>query len=357
MLACLGADVIKVESITRPDLMRYSSSKPPTEDRWWEWGAIYHAANNTKRGITLDLAHPDGVALFRRLAATADVVLENYTPRVMDNFGLDWDALHAVNPRLVMVRMPAFGLDGPWRDRTGFAQTMEAITGIAWLTGWEDGDPTLARGPCDPLAGSHAVLGTILALMARDQSGEGMLVEATMVETALNATAEQIAEYQASGELISRAGNRDPLVAPQGVYRCRDDANWNDNWLALTVADDDQWCALSKVLGDPDWAQSPSLATVAGRIEAHDEIDEQLAQWCATRDVARLADEFAAVGVPAGVVIVARRVAQPTTSPPRLVRAGGAPVGGNLRDSHASVPDGRCGSLEPVSRAHAWATH
>src|SRR5207249_6155477 len=110
VLACLGADVIKVESVARPDLMRYSSTKPPTEDRWWEWGPLFHAVNVGKRGITLDLTQEAGSEMFERLVATADVLVENYTPRVMDQFGLTWDRLHAANPRLIMVRMPAFEL-------------------------------------------------------------------------------------------------------------------------------------------------------------------------------------------------------------------------------------------------------
>ena len=111
---------------------------------------MFHGVNTNKRGITLDLTVDDGRELFERLAATADVVVENYTPRVMDHFGLTWERLHEINPRLVMVRMPAFGLDGPWRDRTGFAQTMESLTGLAWLTGLPDGPPTLVRGAVRP---------------------------------------------------------------------------------------------------------------------------------------------------------------------------------------------------------------
>ena len=173
VLASLGADVIKVESVGRPDLMRYAAVKPPSVDRWWEWGPIFHAANANKRGITLDLSTPEGVSLFERLVATADAVVENYTPRVMEQFGLGWERLHAVNPAVVLVRMPAFGLDGPWRDRTGFAQTMESITGMAWRTGFPDGPPVLVRGACDPLAGVHAVFATLLGAppAGRDRHG------------------------------------------------------------------------------------------------------------------------------------------------------------------------------------------
>src|SRR5438270_120863 len=175
--------VLKVESARRPDLMRYTSTKRPSDDSWWEWGPIFHAANAGKRGITLDLTRPEGVDVFERLLGTADVLIENYTPRVMEQFGLGWDRVHEVNPKVAMVGMPAFGLQGPWRDRTGFAQTMECITGMAWLTGFPDGPPLLVRGACDPLAGMHAVFATLLALAG---SGGGRLVESVLVDAAVN---------------------------------------------------------------------------------------------------------------------------------------------------------------------------
>src|SRR5439155_912893 len=128
--------------------------------------------------------------------------------RVLDNLGLRYEDLARENPRLVMVRMPAFGLDGPWRDRTGFAQTMEQISGLAWVTGFADGPPVIPRGPCDPLAGLHAALALLVALEHRRRTGEGQLVESTMVEAALNATADQVLEWQAYGRLLGRDGNR-----------------------------------------------------------------------------------------------------------------------------------------------------
>src|SRR5439155_26342530 len=230
MLAALGADVVKVESVQRPDGMRYTTTAPRAE-QWWEWCPVFHGANAGKRSITLALDQPDGLTLAKRLIAGADAVIENFSPRVMENFGLDWDAVHACNARAVMVRMPAFGLDGPWRDRTGFAQTMECIAGMAWVTGFPDGPPVLVRGACEPLAGVHAAFATVLALSERDRRGEGMLVEAAMVEAAVNVAAEQVIEYDNTGTLRTRTGNRSPLAAPQGVYRCEG----NDRWVALSV--------------------------------------------------------------------------------------------------------------------------
>jgi crotonobetainyl-CoA:carnitine CoA-transferase CaiB-like acyl-CoA transferase len=305
MLGTLGADVIKIESVTRPDLMRYTSTQPPTEDQWWEWGPLFHGANHNKRGITLDLTRREGRDLLLRLVADADVLLENFTPRVMENFGLGWDALHATNPNLLMVRLPAYGLSGPWRDRTGFAQTMEGITGMAWVTGWPDGPPLLPRGACDPLAAMHAVFATMLALRDREQSNQGHLVEVTMIEAALNAAAEQVVEHGASGTLLERQGNRGPLAAPQNVYQCAGD----EDWLAIAVTDDGQWRRLRDVLGDPEWARDPALDTDRGRRAAHDRIDDELAEWCATRDARATVDALCEAGVPAGHVVDGRDIA------------------------------------------------
>ena len=274
VLAALGADVVKVESVTRPDLMRYSSAKPPTEDRWYEWGPLFHAANLGKRGITLDLTRPEGLALFERLVTTADVLVENYTPRVMDQFGLGWERLHELNPRLLMVRMPAFGLDGPWRDRTGFAQTMESVTGMAWLTGFPDGPPVLVRGACDPLAGMHAVFATLVGLAV----GGGRLVEATMVEAALSAAVEQVIEYETTGTLLGRQGNGAPNALVQDVYRSAGD----DAWVAIAVETDEQLAALRSVVHE-----------------------RELADWCAARPPQDAVNVLSGAGVPAEVVIPA----------------------------------------------------
>jgi crotonobetainyl-CoA:carnitine CoA-transferase CaiB-like acyl-CoA transferase len=306
MLGNLGADVIKVESITRPDFMRYTSTKPPTEDQWWEWGPLFHGANNSKRAVTLDLTRPEGRALLLRLAEKCDVILDNFTPRVMEQFELDWVHLHAANPRLIQVRMPAYGMQGPWRDRTGFAQTMEAITGMAWVTGWPDGPPVIPRGACDPLAAMHAVFATMLALRDREHSGEGRFVEVTMIEAALNAAAEQLVEYGATGEVLTRTGNRGPLAAPQNLYACAG----HEEWLALAVTTDEQWDELRRAMGSPEWTNDPALATADGRRSAHDRIDEEIGRFCKDHDARILAEDLAARGVPAGYVVDGRDIAR-----------------------------------------------
>ncbi|MHB8467622.1 MAG: CaiB/BaiF CoA transferase family protein [Acidimicrobiales bacterium] len=281
MLGCLGADVIKVEAAARPDGMRLTSTRYPPAEQWWEWGPIFHAVNTGKRSLTLDLTTPEGARVFEALLETADLFVENYTPRVMEQFGFDWDRVHALNSRLIMVRMPAFGLDGPWRDRTGFAQTMEALTGLAWVTGPADGPPVLVRGAGDPIAAMHGVVAVFVALSERDGDGIGRLVESTMVEAVLNVAAEQVVEYRATGEVLGRTGNDGPPGVVQGVFR----AAGEDVWLALTAATEPQTSALGALLGGA-----------------------ALADWSAARDVDEAVTTLLDAGIPAAAVVPAREI-------------------------------------------------
>jgi crotonobetainyl-CoA:carnitine CoA-transferase CaiB-like acyl-CoA transferase len=325
MLANLGADVVKVESTQRVDQMRLKGTRSPNDDLWWEWGAIYHGANINKRGVTIDLSSPAGRQALVDIVASADLLVENYSARVMDNLDLGWEVVHGVNPSLVMVRMPAFGLDGPWRDRTGFAQTMESVSGMAWLTGWPDGPPVLPGGACDPLAAMHAVFAAILGLAERDGTGggtsTGVLVECPMVEPALNAAAEQLVVGSASitaghphpstaghphpGTQAQRMGNRSPLDAPQGVFQCTGE----DRWVAISVATHQQWEALAATLCQDEWASDPDLRNPADRRRRHDQLDAVISAWCAGRTPEEVTEDLAAAGVPAAVVATPEEIA------------------------------------------------
>ncbi len=302
VLACLGADVIKVESVTRPDLMRFAGTKAPGDPQWWEWGPLAHAANTNKRGITLDLARAEGHDLALRLCATADMVFENFTPRVMEQFDLDWDRLHRLNPQLNMVRMPAFGLDGPWRDRPGFAQTMESLTGMAAATGWPGGSPVLVGGAGDPIAGLHATFASLVALCAREEHARGYLVEATMVEAALNAAAMSAIAYQLSGTGYGRLGNRSAMGSvPQGVYACAG----TDQWVAIEVQNDRQWRSLRDVIAGPSGSDTalPHCGTRSERAANQDALDGWLADSTRHWDAGDLTERLVVAGVPASVVI------------------------------------------------------
>jgi crotonobetainyl-CoA:carnitine CoA-transferase CaiB-like acyl-CoA transferase len=238
MLAALGADVIHVESPARPDGMRMVGGMARHRfPAFWEASAFFLAANANKRGLTLDLGKPAGVALAKRLIAHCDGVIENFTPRVLEGWGLGWDAISAANPRAILVRMPAFGLTGPWRDHPGFAQTMEQLTGLAWITGHPDDQPRIQRGPCDPLSGMHAAWSFLVALQEREATGRGVHVECTMVEAALNAAAEAVVEFGATGQVLERIGNRSREVALQGLFACAGGAPGREQWVAVSAAD------------------------------------------------------------------------------------------------------------------------
>jgi len=292
VLGDLGADVIKIESIQRPDGMRFAGAA--RKDPLWEWSPVYAGNNTSKRAITLNLNSADGITLLRRLIATADVVAENFSPRVLEQFGIGWDVIQALNPRAILLRMPAFGLDGPWRDRTGFAMTIEQTSGLAWMTGYPD-MPLVVRGACDPLGGMHAVWALLLALEHRRRTGEAQLVEVPLLEPALNIAAEQVIEYSAYGTLLQRAGNRGPYAAPQGVYRCAG----ADDYVAVAVTNDAQWEALRALLGNPGWACDPALVTAAGRRAAHDELDRHLGHWTSGLAAEQAAERLVAAGIPA----------------------------------------------------------
>lgn len=292
-LAALGADVIKIESTRRPDGMRFASGMPPGDKPLWETSPISHGANSNKRDITLDLESEAGLDLARRLIARADIVIENFSPRVMERFGLGWEQIHALNPEAIMVRMPAFGLEGPWRDRTGFAATIEQVSGLAWLTGYPDRAPLIPRGAVDPLGGITAVFATLAALEQRRQGLGGQLVEVPLMEPGLAIAAEQVLEFSAFGVRLERMANRSPRAVPQGVFNCA-----GEGMLALSVSHPAHWQALVDALG-LDALRDPALQDAAARRQREDEIEEQLALYCQNEDAEALAERLALAGVPA----------------------------------------------------------
>lgn len=303
LLATLGAEVIHVESVSRPDGMRMIGGMMMAHyPDWWEASPHFVHANSNKLGITVDMTNPRGVAVLEQLITKCDAIVENFTPRVFDNFGLSWERIQELNPRAALMRMPAFGLSGPWRDRTGFAQTMEQLSGMAWITGHKDDQPRIPRGPCDPIAGMHGAFALLVALAGRESTGRGHHVESTMVESALNVAAEQLVDFTAYGKLLERDGNRSPLAAPQGLYACADGMPGAETWLAVSIATDAQWNALRAAMGEPEWASNPSFDSIAGRRAGHDEIDERLRAWMRERPRDEIEADLRGRGIPASAV-------------------------------------------------------
>lgn len=336
-LAMLGAEVIHVESTRRPDGTRLIAGIPITEEQWWEKSPIFSGLNTNKKGLTLDLQSDAGREVLMRLIATCDVIVENFTPRVLEQIGLDFAAVQAVRPDAIMLRMPGFGLDGPWRDNPAFAYVIEAASGISWLTGYPDRNPYEPYSVGDPNAGVHALNALLLALEHRRATGQGVHIEAAMVDAALNIAAEQVIEYSAYGALLQRDGNRGPTAAPQNLYRTNeiDEFGRRDCWVAVAVATDEQWQGLCDALEQPDWVTE--FLTAEARRRHHDLIDEHLNAWCEQRTGDDIVKTLWSHGVPVAKVMQPHR----QTELPQLAARGffedvDHPV--NTRTPHSTLP-------------------
>jgi crotonobetainyl-CoA:carnitine CoA-transferase CaiB-like acyl-CoA transferase len=293
-LGAFGADVVKVESIQRPDAHRYSGSLLRSSDDWYEIGPMWQGTNLNKRDITLNLGTETGRELAMKLAAEADVVVENFSPRVVEQFGLDYDSLAKVNPGVVMVRMPGLGLEGPWREYVGWALNFEQLSGMSAATGYADGPPCNLQGPADPIVGVHATVALLAALDHRRRTGEGQLIEVAQIEVGAAVMAEPVIEYSLTGRVREREGNRHRQFA-QGVYPAAGD----DQWVAISIRDDADWAAVADALGRPELRDDPRYATQEARLANHDALDETLTAWTSVNPPEEAAETLRRRNVPA----------------------------------------------------------
>jgi crotonobetainyl-CoA:carnitine CoA-transferase CaiB-like acyl-CoA transferase len=284
LLGDYGADVIKVEHPRRPDPAR---GHGPSKD---DVGLWFKTLGRNKRLVTLDLSQPDGRDLFLRLAERSDVVLENFRPGTLERWGLGWDELSAVNPRLVLARVSGFGQTGPYAGRPGFGTLAEAMSGFAALNGEPDGPPLL---PPLALADGVAALATAFAIMvalrAREETGRGQVVDTSLVEPLLMLLGPQVTAYGLLGTLQERTGNRSSHNAPRNVYRTADDA-----WVAVSASATSIAERVLRLVGRDDLVAQPWFATGAGRVAHIDEIDAAVAGWIAARPRAEVLAAFEA---------------------------------------------------------------
>lgn len=299
ILAEMGAQVIKIEDTRHFDWWRGSLSMGPPELQVHERSAVFNSANRGKLGATLDLDNPRGVEIVKRLARDADVAIENYSPGVIDRLGLGYAVLGPLNPRLIMISMPSFGSDGPESNTRGYGNTIEAMAGVTGLTGYHDGEQpyTLSNALGDPIAGVNGAFAVLTALIERQRTGRGQRIELAQVEAAIPFVADAIMEYQLSGKVPRPRGNRHPVHAPHGVYKCA-----GGGWIALAAENDQQWRALADALGIEALAGDPRFAAEASRKRNEDALDAELSR--VLKDIApeEIAHKLRAAGVPAGQV-------------------------------------------------------
>ena len=293
MFAEMGADVIKVEDTHHFDWWRGSLSMGPPEMQPIERAAVFNTANRGKRGITLDLASARGIEILKRLIEVSDILVENFSPGVMDRLGLGYESVSAINPRIIMISMPSFGSDGPECNARGYGNTVEAMAGVTGLTGYHDGDGqryTLSNALGDPVGGLHGVFALMVAMRERERTGRGQLIELAQVESLIPFVADAIVDFQFTGKVPAARGNRHREHAPHGIYKCAGD----DNWIALACETDDQWRSLADALGIDD----TRFASASDRKTNEDALDSEL-----SRAIAQLsADDCIALLREAGVL-------------------------------------------------------
>ncbi|MFN7954122.1 MAG: CoA transferase [bacterium] len=296
-----GATVIRIESALRPDFIRllHVSGGATTDPAVLDRSPMFALLNASKQSLALNLAKQEARAIVERLAKTVDVVTENFTPGVMDKWGLGARALSRINPRLIVVSSSLFGQTGPHRNYPGFGGQGAALAGFNALTGWPDREPI---GPyatiTDSLAPRFIAAAIAAALAERERTGFGRVLDVSQVEVGVYALSEAIATASATGTSPTRLGNRSRDFAPHGIYPCAGD----DRWIALAVRDAAGWQALTTLLGDPGWYRNERFTDMAARLANVEVLDRHLAEWTRTQDAAELAARLQGAGLEAAVV-------------------------------------------------------
>ncbi|WP_095205252.1 CaiB/BaiF CoA-transferase family protein [Mesorhizobium carmichaelinearum] len=298
-LGDLGADVIKIEAIQYPDWWRGVDRSPAyVDDYLYEKTMCYCIMNRNKRGITLDLTRPQGLSLAKRLVAEADIVVSNYSVDVLPKLGLGYDVLRALNPRLVVMSMSAFGADSVHRGCRAYGSTLEQGSGLPRVVGNPNGPPVMSHVAFgDPVGGLNGCVAVLGALIHARSTGEGQFIDLAQIECMIPFVAPWITVGSMGGLPPTRYGNRHPQFVPHGCFRCAGE----DNWIMVAATDEDMWQRLAVLIGRPEWASDASLKSPEARRAAEDVIEEGVAAWTRSRDADEAMSELQAAKVAAGV--------------------------------------------------------
>ena len=301
LLADMGAQVIRLESTGRLESYRSDSVyRNEIHGEFWNRGANFYEQNRNKLGITLDLGRSEGLELLRRLIAVSDVFAENFTPRVIKNFGLEYGELRRIKPDIIIVSSTGYGFSGPWANFGATGPATEGASGLAYTTGYRGGPPVMAEIPyVDYTAGEHTVFAVMAALMSRLRTGQGQFIDVSQTQAAAATIPEALLDFAANRREPVRIGNADPVMAPHGCYPCAG----QDRWIVIAVSDDSEWQGLCRVMGRQDWAADRRFSGSLGRWRLHEELDAMLAVASAPWDAHRLMAALQAAGVPAGAVL------------------------------------------------------
>ena len=297
ILADFGAEVIKVQSRKTARGAELNTT------------GYFNTWNRSKLSITLDLSHPKGRELALKLVGMSDVVMENFTPRVMSNWGLSYENLKKVKSNLIMVSMSGMGRTGPWRDFVAFGATIQALSGITYLTSFVPESPIgLGYSHADHVAGLFAALAVLTALEYRDRTGEGQYIDVSEYEAMCTLLGPAIMDYTVNHNPVIPQGNHPDydLAAPYGCYQCLGD----DKWCVIAIFTDEDWQALCKVLGNPPWTKEARFSTLWQRRQHIEELNQLLERWTAQYSPEEVMSLLQGAGVAAGVVKDAGELAE-----------------------------------------------
>lgn len=299
LLADYGAEVIKIESRTRADLARRWRPFAPGKEQDLNGSGLFASLNRNKKSVTINLKHPRGVELVKRLLGRGDVIVENFSARVMAGLGLDWPAIRAANPQIIYVSMSGFGHTGPHRDWPSFNMTIQALSGLSFLTGFPDQGPlVIGNSWADFVGGLQATVAILAALERRARTRQGERLDLSQYEANVTLLGPVLLDYLLNGRVENRRGNRRADIAPHGSYPAKDP----DTWCVISVADDAAWARFAEALGAPPWSLDPRFSTGDGRLEHADELDRRIGEWTARRPAREVIEHLQAAGIAAGLL-------------------------------------------------------
>lgn len=295
LLAYLGAEVIKIESMKRVDQTRKGSILEAENYDGVDGAPPFNNANLNKKGVTIDITTPEGGELAKRLVAQCDVVVANMRPGKMEKLGLGYQDLVKVKPDIIMLESTGFGGTGPYSKYSGFAPIFASFGGLAYLTGYEDGAPNPMSGVQDLRAGTQGAFAILAALLHRQKTGEGQYIDLSSSECITTLIGAEMMEYTMNGRSPFRCANQDPVMAPHNVYRCKGE----DKWVSIAVDSDKEWLAMREAMGDPEWAKDKKYADRYSRHINRAELDEHIAVWTQQMEHTQVMKILQKVGVAA----------------------------------------------------------
>jgi benzylsuccinate CoA-transferase BbsF subunit len=295
VLADFGATVVKIESHKRLDVWRM---QPPFKDDVVgpDRGAIFNSINTGKLSVTLDLSHPKGIELAKKLVAWADVVSDNFAGGAMKRMGLGYEVLKQIKPDIIMMSSALMGQTGPWHDSPGYGDQLSAISGLHEISGWPDRPPGEIGFYTDFIAPRFNALTLIAALEYRRRTGKGQYLDIAQHQGGVQYVAPLLLDYAVNHRVATREGNRDAYAAPHGSYRCQGE----DRWCAIAVSTEEEWQSFCRVMGDPAWTKDPRFATLQKRQENEEELDRLVNEWTMNLTDDEVMLKLQAAGVGAG---------------------------------------------------------